>query len=169
MDNLFFLIPKCTTGFKYHFVYSLVDFDVYFYRNRIPNYQIMLTFVSNNDTKNHKIMIAEIQKFIEIQNNIDQILKNSPVKLSFIIEKSGIKKPTFFKKLKEKRFTPQELLIIAEYVEPRTWRNETKEEILESLKRSEEDFKNGRTHDYKEVMEASRLRLEKYRNESKIL
>ena len=42
--------------------------------------------------------------------------------------------------------------------------NETKEEILESLKRSEEDFKNGRTHDYKEVMEASRLRLEKYRN-----
>ena len=99
-------------------------------------------------------MIAEIQKFIEIQNNIDQILKNSPVKLSFIIEKSGIKKPTFFKKLKEKRFTPQELLIIAEYVEPRTWRNETKEEILESLKRSEEDFKNGRTHDYKEVMEA---------------
>ena len=114
-------------------------------------------------------MIAEIQKYIEIQNNIDQILKNSPVKLSFIIEKSGIKKPTFFKKLKEKRFTPQELLIIAQNVEPKTWRNETKEEILESLKRSEEDFKNGRLHDYQEVMEASRLRLEKYRNENKIL
>uniref|UniRef100_A0AAU6WKX1 HTH araC/xylS-type domain-containing protein n=1 Tax=Chryseobacterium endophyticum TaxID=1854762 RepID=A0AAU6WKX1_9FLAO len=47
-------------------------------------------------------MIAEIEKFIEIQNNIDEIIKNSPFKLSYIIEKSGIKKPTFFKKLKEK-------------------------------------------------------------------
>lgn len=113
-------------------------------------------------------MIAEIQKFIEIQNNIDQILKNSPVKLSFIIEKSGIKKPTFFKKLKEKRFTPQELLIIAEHVEPKTWRNETKEEILESLKRSEDDIKNGRFHSYEEVKERSRQRLENYRNGNSI-
>lgn len=113
-------------------------------------------------------MIAEIQKYIEIQNNIDQILKNSPVKLSFIIEKSGIKKPTFFKKLKEKRFTPQELLIIAQNVEPKIWRNETKEEILESLKRSEEDIKNGRFYSYEEVRERSRERLENYRNGNSI-
>ena len=113
-------------------------------------------------------MIAEIQKYIEIQNNIDQILKNSPVKLSFIIEKSGIKKPTFFKKLKEKRFTPQELLIIAQNVEPKIWRNETKEEILESLKRSEEDIKNGRFYSYEEVRERSRQRLENYRNGNSI-
>ncbi|MDQ1095553.1 MULTISPECIES: hypothetical protein [Chryseobacterium] len=81
-------------------------------------------------------MIAEIEKFIEIQNNIDQILKNSPFKMSYIIEKSGIKKPTFFKKLKEKRFTPEELLTISKTIEMKKWRNETKEEIMESLKRS---------------------------------
>ncbi|MEN4760902.1 MULTISPECIES: hypothetical protein [unclassified Chryseobacterium] len=114
-------------------------------------------------------MIAEIEKYIEIQNNIDEILKNSPFKMSYIIEKSGIKKPTFFKKLKEKRFTPEELLVISKTIEIKEWRNETKEEILESIKRSEEDFKYGRVHDYQEVMEASRLRLEKYRNENKIL
>jgi len=114
-------------------------------------------------------MIAEIEKFIEIQNNIDQILKNSPFKMSYIIEKSGIKKPTFFKKLKEKRFTPEELLIISKTIEMKEWRNETKEEIRESLKRSEEDFKEGRVHDYQEVMEAARKRLEKYRNENTIL
>jgi len=119
--------------------------------------------------KNIKNMTAEIEKYIEIQNNIDEILKNSPFKMSYIIEKSGIKKPTFFKKLKEKRFTPEELLVISKTIEPKQWRNETKEEILESLKRSEEDFKNGRVHDYKDVMEATRLRLEKYRNENKLL
>lgn len=102
-------------------------------------------------------MIAEIEKYIEIQNNIDEILKNSPFKMSYIIEKSGIKKPTFFKKMKEKRFTPEELLIISKTIEPKQWRNETKEEILESLKRSEEDFKNGRGIPGEVVLEAMKI------------
>ncbi|MCD1117884.1 hypothetical protein [Chryseobacterium turcicum] len=93
-------------------------------------------------------MIAEIEKYIEIQNNIDEILKNSPFKMSYIIEKSGIKKPTFFKKLKEKRFTPEELLVISKTIEIKEWKNETKEEILESLKRAEEEIKNGETTDF---------------------
>lgn len=113
-------------------------------------------------------MIAEIEKYIEIQNNIDKILKESPLKMSYIIEKSGIKKPTFFKKMKEKRFTPEELLLIAKNVEIRVWRNETKEEILESLKRSEEDVKNGRVHDFYEVMDATKKRIQKRRDESTI-
>jgi len=113
-------------------------------------------------------MTAEIEKYIEIQNNIDEILKNSPFKMSYIIEKSGIKKPTFFKKLKEKRFTAEELLVISKTIEPKQWRNETKEEILESLKRSEEDIKNGRTYSYEEVKERSKKRLEKYRDENSI-
>lgn len=109
-------------------------------------------------------MIAEIEKFIEIQNNIDEILKNSPFKMSYIIEKSGIKKPTFFKKLKEKRFTPEELLVISKTIEVKEWRNETKEEILESLKRTEEDFKNGKGIPGEIVLEDMRKRLENYRS-----
>lgn len=112
-------------------------------------------------------MIAEIEKYIEIQNNIDEILKNSPFKMSYIIEKSGIKKPTFFKKLKEKRFTPEELLVISKTIEPQ-WRNETKEEILESFVRAEEDFKNGRIYTYNQVKERSRKKLEDYRNGNSI-
>lgn len=104
-------------------------------------------------------MIAEIKKYIEIQNNIDQILKNSPVKLSFIIEKSGIKKPTFFKKLKDKRFTPEELLNIAQHCEPKEWRNETKEEILESLKRSEIEIQSGTTTDLHQFVNERRRLL----------
>ncbi|MBO6185817.1 MAG: hypothetical protein J6O88_14205 [Chryseobacterium sp.] len=103
-------------------------------------------------------MIAEIEKYIEIQNNIDEILKNSPFKMSYIIEKSGIKKPTFFKKLKEKRFTPEELLIISKTIEPQL-KNETKEEILESLKRAEEEIKNGETTDFYDFVAERREKL----------
>jgi len=116
--------------------------------------------------KNIKNMTAEIEKYIEIQNNIDEILKNSPFKMSYIIEKSGIKKPTFFKKLKEKRFTPEELLVISKTIEPKQWRNETKEEILESLKRSEEDIKNGRTIPYETWKSERDERLKKYKNDA---
>ncbi|MDR6158964.1 hypothetical protein QF023_002480 [Chryseobacterium sp. SLBN-27] len=108
-------------------------------------------------------MIAEIEKYIEIQNNIDQILKDSPFKISYIIEKTGIKKPTFFKKMKEKRFTSEELLSIAKVMEP-VYRNETHEEILESLKRSEEDFRMGRTVSYHDFMKAKREKLKKLTN-----
>ncbi|WP_378103293.1 hypothetical protein [Chryseobacterium sp. sg2396] len=108
-------------------------------------------------------MIAEIEKFIEIQNNIDEIIKNSPFKLSYIIEKSGIKKPTFFKKLKEKRFTPEELLVISKTIEVKEWRNETKEEILESLKKTEEDFKNEKGIPGEIVLEDMRKHLENYK------
>ena len=104
-------------------------------------------------------MIAEIEKFIEIQNNIDEIIKNSPFKLSYIIEKSGIKKPTFFKKLKEKRFTPEELLVISKTIEPKQWRNETKEEILESLKKAQEEIDNGKTTDFYNFVAERRERL----------
>ncbi|MGC4129316.1 MAG: hypothetical protein QM564_07090 [Bergeyella sp.] len=111
-------------------------------------------------------MVAEIENYIKIQNSIDDILKNSPFKMSYIIEKTGIKKPTFFKKLKEKRFTSDELLTIAKIVEP-VYRNETKEEILESLKRAEEDIKNGRFHTHEEVMNRAKARLEAYKKSKK--
>lgn len=111
-------------------------------------------------------MIAEIEKYIAIQNNIDEILKNSPFKMSYIIEKSGIKKPTFFRKLKEKKFTAEELLVISKTIEPKQWRNETKEEILESLKKSEEDFKNGKGIPGEIVLEKMKKRIEKYRKDA---
>ena len=109
-------------------------------------------------------MIAEIEKFIEIQNNIDEILKNSPFKMSYIIEKSGIKKPTFFRKLKEKKFTAEELLVISKTIEPKQWRNETKEEILESLKNADEEIKNGKTIPYETWKLERDIRLKKYLN-----
>lgn len=112
-------------------------------------------------------MIAEIEKYIEIQNNIDQILKQSPFKISYIIEKTGIKKPTFFKKMKEKRFTSEELLSIAKVMEP-IYKSETKEEILESLKRAEEDFKNDNVISHEELMKKARARLAQVKNESRI-
>ncbi|MGD1318631.1 hypothetical protein [Chryseobacterium sp. 2R14A] len=103
-------------------------------------------------------MILEIKNYIKISNSIDEILKNSPFKLKYIIEKSGISEPTFFRKMKEKKFLPEELLKIAEIIEP-------EQSFLKSLEEAENDFENGTYFSHEDVMKISEKRfLKKYGN-----
>jgi len=103
-------------------------------------------------------MILEIKNYIQISNSIDEILKNSPFKLKYIIEKSGISEPTFFRKMKEKKFNAEELLKIAEIIDPKT-------SFLQTLEEAEKDFENGIYFSHDDVMKISEERfLKKYGN-----
>jgi predicted DNA-binding transcriptional regulator AlpA len=98
-------------------------------------------------------MVVEIKNYINIIENIDVILKNSPFKINYIIEKLGYKETTFFKKLKDKRFSPEELLRISEIIFPNEFReNEIREMIEEGL----DDFENGRVQDFNFVLAEKR-------------
>ncbi|MDR1876617.1 MAG: hypothetical protein LBQ84_03240, partial [Flavobacteriaceae bacterium] len=110
-------------------------------------------------------MIAEIKKYIDISNSIDNILKEAPYKLNYIIEKVGIKKPTFFKKLKDKRFSPEELLEIAKVIYPL---ESQRIEVKESLYRAIEDVAEGRIKPHSEIMNEARQRLENRRNVGRV-
>ncbi len=103
-------------------------------------------------------MILEIKNYIQISNSIDEILKNSPFKLKYIIEKSGISEPTFFRKMREKKFSPEELLKIAEVIDP-------EKSLLQSLEDAEKDFDNGVYYSHDDVLKISSDRfLKKYGN-----
>ena len=102
-------------------------------------------------------MILEIKNYIKISNSIDEILKSSPFKIKYIIEKTGISEPTFFRKMKEKKFLPEELLKIAEIIEPSSF--------LDSLKDAENEIDNGNYNSHHEVLKVSEERfLKKYGN-----
>lgn len=107
-------------------------------------------------------MILEIKNYIKISNSIDEILKNSPFKLKYIIEKSGISEPTFFRKMKEKKFLPEELLRIAEIIEPEEY---SKDDTLKAIQEGLEDVKNGRIHEHNVVMNEAKERLVRRKNE----
>ena len=103
-------------------------------------------------------MILEIKNYIKISNSIDEILKNTPFKIKYIIEKSRISEPTFFRKMKEKKFNPEELLKIAEIIDPET-------SLLQTLEEAEKDFDNEIYFSHDEVMKISEERfLKKYGN-----
>lgn len=99
-------------------------------------------------------MVAEISKYLEISNNIDVILKQSPYKTSYIIENLGMKEVTFFKKLREKRFTPVELFNISKIIYPNEYQ---KQQEIQAIKQGIEDIKNGNVYCYdeykKEILE----------------
>ena len=103
-------------------------------------------------------MILEIKNYIKISNSIDEILKNSPFKIKYIIEKTGISEPTFFRKMKEKKFLPEELLKIAEILEPQN-------SFLKSLDEANQEIENGKYFSHEEVLKVSEERfLKKYGN-----
>ena len=98
-------------------------------------------------------MVVEIVNYIKVLDNIDVALKSSPFKLNYIIEKLGYKENTFFKKLKEKRFTPEELLSISEIIRPEEYREY---EINEMIEEGFKDMEEGRVRNFNELMEEKR-------------
>ncbi len=103
-------------------------------------------------------MILQIKEYISISNSIDEILKNSPFKLKYIIEKSEIAEATFFRKMREKKFSAEELLKIAEVIDP-------EKSLLQSLENAEKDFDNGIYYSHDDVLKISSERfLKKYGN-----
>jgi hypothetical protein len=68
--------------------------------------------------KNYIKMIQEILAYKKIVDGIKDLLDKSPLKKHFIIEKVGVSSPTFYRKLKTKTFTPDELLSIAKLLFP---------------------------------------------------
>jgi hypothetical protein len=107
-------------------------------------------------------MIIEIKNYIQISNSIDEILKNSPFKLKYIIEKSGISEPTFFRKMKEKKFNPEELLKIAEIIDPE---KTSKEDILKAIEEGLDDVRNGRITSHQTVLSEAKERIVRKKNE----
>ncbi len=105
-------------------------------------------------------MISEIKNYIKISNSIDETLKNSPFKLKYIIEKSGISEPTFFRKMKEKKFLPEELLKIAEIIEPERISNDVLSAIQEGLN----DVRRGKITEHSIVMDEVKERIAKKKN-----
>lgn len=95
-------------------------------------------------------MIKQVIEYKNILNKLGELIEKSPYKKSFIIKKTGISTPTFYRKLKSMSFTPDETLKIIRLVKPE---NDYLYEVKQSIKRGSEDYKTGHTYDRSEVLE----------------
>ncbi len=84
-------------------------------------------------------MVQEIINFVNVQNELENLLNNTHYKKRSIIELCGFNVPTFYRKLKDKSFTPNELLRLAKYLAPEEF---YKYELDAEIIAAENDIKN---------------------------
>ena len=85
-------------------------------------------------------MIAEIMETKRIVANFDKIISKSPFKTEYISEKSNIALPTLYRKIRDNKFTIDEVLTILEIIEPEQFQYEI---VMQNITIAENQIKNG--------------------------
>lgn len=85
-------------------------------------------------------MIKELMETKKIVSNFDKIILNSPYKAEYISAKSNIPLPTLYRKIRENKFTIDEILSILEIIQPEQYQYEM---LTQKIALAEEQFKNG--------------------------
>lgn len=63
-------------------------------------------------------MIQEVVNYQKVLDRLPVLLEETHFKSKYIIEELGITKPTFYRKLKNGSWTPNEVIQLAKYIEP---------------------------------------------------
>lgn len=85
-------------------------------------------------------MIKELIETKKIVSNFDNTILNSPYKTEYISAKSNIPLPTLYRKIRENKFTIDEILSILEIIQPEQYQYEM---LSEKIALAEEQFKKG--------------------------
>lgn len=105
-------------------------------------------------------MLSIVSQYIDIVNNLNHIIEKSPYKSKYIIDKMGMKASTFYKKAREKKFTPEEVLSLAQIIDTDVEQRERdKALVLQGI----EQIERGEVIDHSEVMARARKRIEEWK------
>ncbi len=85
-------------------------------------------------------MILELIETKKIVSNFDKTILESPYKVEYISAKSNIPLPTLYRKIRENKFTIDEVLTILEIIKPEQYQYEM---LNKNISIAEEQFKNG--------------------------
>ena len=97
-----------------------------------------------------------IYKYDELMNNLASDLKSSNYKLQFFMDLLGLKRGFFYKKLKEKRFTSEEVMKISKHLYPEEYSDYEVEIIDKLLVKSQQQIKEGNFKTHENVMNEMR-------------
>lgn len=85
-------------------------------------------------------MIKELIETKKIVSNFDKMILGSPYKVEYISSKTNIPLPTLYRKIRENKFTIDEILAILEIIQPEQYQYEM---LTEKIKIAELQIKNG--------------------------
>ena len=96
--------------------------------------------------------IEVIFRYDKIISRLSNDIKNSDYKLQYFLDLLGLKKGFFYKKIKEKRFTSDEVKILAKSLYPEDYKDFELTLIDKALHLSREEIKQGKTYNFRETL-----------------
>ena len=100
--------------------------------------------------------IKLINTCVLLMSKVGEDIKNSPYKTKFFMEKTGLKSSFFYKKMRNKSFTIDELKIMAPYLYENDQRKYEKELIQHLLSKSKTEMRNGEMDSFASLLEEAK-------------
>lgn len=88
-------------------------------------------------------MIEIVESYEKYVDSLPELINKSYFKAEFFMQKLGLKHATYYRKLRSKTFTHQEVKLITTLLFP-------EEILIQQLQKGEEDIKAGRTIDFQD-------------------
>ena len=85
-------------------------------------------------------MIIELIETKKIMSTFDKKISSSPFKTEYISERSNIALPTLYRKIRDNKYTIDEVLTILEIIEPEQFQYEM---LVQRIAIAEKQIKNG--------------------------
>jgi len=89
-----------------------------------------------------------IYEYDRIMNRLDEEIKNSNFKTQYFLDLLQLKRGFFYKKLKEKRFTSDEMKLLSKSLFPDEFKEYEVEIINELINKSKEQIENNKGEDF---------------------
>jgi len=104
-------------------------------------------------------MIHLVQEYNNYTQSIPSLIAKTDYKASYFIKLLNLKAPTYYRKLRDNAFTANEVFTLTKALFPK----ETfKEELLASLNKGRNDFKNSNVISSEEVRKEMREKIQSY-------
>ncbi len=104
-------------------------------------------------------MIQLVRKYSDYIDTLKEYIKQSKYKTSFFIDELEIPKASFYRKLREKTFTVEEVEKLTIILFPK---EAYKEELLQSIEQGRKDIKNGQLISSEDMHKAMREKIMNY-------
>ncbi len=98
-------------------------------------------------------MIHLVSEYSDYLKELPELIKNSPYKAGYIIEKLQMPKPTYYRKLKDNSFTVEEVKELTKILFPK---ETILKEIKENIARSRKEIETGEFTEHSKLMEEIR-------------
>jgi len=96
--------------------------------------------------------ISVIYEYDIIMNRLAKDIKNSDFKVHYFLKLLNLKSGFFYKKLREKRFTSEEVKLISKHIYPEEFQEFQDEQLNKFLEISRQQLKEGNNEDFEKIL-----------------